>query len=115
MKYVIVLSFIAADIITGVVKALYHEGLNSTVLRRGLYHKLAEILALGVGVALDCGITYFSLGLPAQIYTSFGCYISAMELISIIENLCDINPTLKALFKPYLEKLKGTKDGDKDE
>ena len=37
--------FIAADVITGLVKAFYCHNVNSTILRKGLYHKIAELMA----------------------------------------------------------------------
>lgn len=104
--YIIVGSFILFDIITGIIKALYNEGLNSTCLRQGLFHKLAEILAIAGSGLLEYGMNYIDLGFDIPILKVVVSYICIMELISSLENLAEINPALAKLFRPYLEKLK---------
>ena len=104
--YIIGGCFILFDILTGIIKALYNEGLNSTYLRKGLFHKLAEVLALvGTGL-LEYGIQYVELGIDIPILKVVLSYICIMELVSSLENLAEVNPALAKLFKPYLEKLK---------
>ena len=110
----VTLGFILFDIITGIIKAIYKEGLNSTVLRQGLFHKLSEILAVGGAWLLEYAIGYINLGLSLPLINVVSVYICIMELISIIENICIINPRLYKLFKPYLEKLKGENDNVND-
>ena len=111
--YITVGVFIVFDIVTGIIKALYNEGLNSTYLRKGLFHKLSEIIAvLGSGL-LEYGIAYINLGVDIPVLGVVSAYICGMELVSIIENLCEVNPGLAKLFKPYLEKLKNSDKEDK--
>lgn len=107
---IIVLVFILFDILTGLIKAIYKEGLNSTYLRQGLFHKLSEILALIGSYLLEYAIKYIELGVDIPILKCVSGYIALMELISIIENLCEVNPKLNKLFAPYLEKMKGEKN-----
>ena len=104
---IVVLIFIVFDIITGVIKAVYKGDINSTYLRQGLYHKLSEIFAVIIGILLEYGASYIELGIDLHLTNIISTYICTMELISIIENICEVNPTLGKLFKPYLEKLKG--------
>ena len=104
--YIIVLCFIGFDIITGLVKALYTTGLNSTVLRKGLFHKLSEVLAVGGSGLLEMGTNYIDLGVSLPLLKGVTVYVCIMELISIMENLAAVNPELKKLFQPFLEKLK---------
>ena len=111
--YITVLSFIAFDILTGFLKAFYKEGINSTSLRKGLFHKLSEIIAVGGAALVEFGLDYFSTNIELPMVGAVSTYICIMELISILENLSEVNPGLAKLFKPYLEKLKD-KDG-KDE
>lgn len=104
--YITVLVFIAFDIITGLIKALAKDGLNSTILRKGLYHKLSEILTvIGAGL-LQYGAEYINLGIEVPALMGVASYICIMELVSIIENLAMLNPSLYKLFKPFLNKLK---------
>ena len=112
--YITVGSFILFDIITGVIKALYKEGLNSTYLRKGLFHKLAEILTVIGSGLLEYGMNYVDIGIEVPVLNVVAIYICIMELISVIENLSEVNPSLAKLFKPYLEKLKGEDKGDID-
>ena len=104
--------FIALDIITGLAKALKNDGLNSSVLRVGLWHKSAEILAT-VGAA---AVEYYKplLGLEnISILAVVATYICIMEIVSCIENICELNPKLAKIFGPYLEKLNSNnKKGD---
>ena len=108
----VTLGFILFDIISGIIKAIYKEGLNSTVLRQGLFHKLSEVLAVGGSWLLEYAIAYVNLGISLPLINVVSIYICIMELISIIENICAINPKLYKLFQPYLEKLKGDNDDE---
>ena len=103
--YFIVAGFILADIVTGILQALYNHDLNSTKLRQGLYHKLSEVLAVVLSVGLEYACEYIELGVDVPVLKVVSVYICLMELVSILENLCEVNPRLAKLFKPYLEKL----------
>lgn len=105
--YVVVLCFILFDILTGILKALYKGKINSTTLRKGLFHKLSEMLAVVGSGLLEYAATIIDLGVNIPLLSGVSIYVCVMELISIIENLCIINPKLKKLFSSYLEKLGG--------
>lgn len=108
--YIAVLSFIGFDILTGFLKAFYKEGINSSILRKGLFHKLSEIISV-IGAALfEYGCSYFDIGFEIPMVSAVTTYICVMEFISIMENLSAVNPALGKLFKPYLEKLKERTD-----
>lgn len=109
--YITVGAFILFDIITGFLKALYNGNVNSTYLRRGLYHKLSEVLAIAGSALLEHGVSYVNLGIDIPVVGVVAVYICTMELVSIFENLAEVNPTLEKLFKPFMEKLK-EKDED---
>lgn len=104
--YIIIGGFILADIITGILQAIYHGDLNSTKLRQGLFHKLSEILAVLTSVGLEYAVEYIELGVNIPLVNVVSVYICLMELVSVLENLCELNPSLAKLFKPYLEKLR---------
>lgn len=104
--YIAVSAFVLFDIITGIIKALYNGGIDSTKLRKGLFHKLSEIITIvGCGL-LEWGVQYVQLGFKIPVLNVVGSYICLMELISIIENICEVNEPLRKLFMPYLSKLK---------
>ena len=104
--YIVVGCFIGFDILTGLIKAIYKEGLNSTVLRKGLFHKLSEILAVVGAWLFEYGMGYVNIDLNIPLVEAVVVYISIMETISIIENISEMNPKLEKFFKPFLEKLK---------
>ena len=112
--YIVVGVFILFDIGTGILKAVYHGNINSTQLRQGLYHKLSEIIAMVGSGLLEYGINYINLGVDIPVLNVVAVYLCVTELVSILENLADVNPTLAKLFKPYLEKLK-EKEGENDD
>lgn len=109
--YIVTLCFILFDIVTGLIKGIYNKKLNSTALRKGLFHKLAEVVAVfGTGL-LEYGVQYVNIGIDIPLLGVVSVYICVMELISCMENLAEVNPVLGKLFKPYLEKLK-QKEGE---
>lgn len=111
--YIVAGAFILFDIVTGIIKAVVNEGLNSTCLRKGLFHKLSEILSVIGSDLLEYGAKYIHINTDLPILEAVTAYICVMELISILENLCAINPGLCKLFKPYLEKMREENNDDK--
>lgn len=91
MKIVLTLSFVALDIVTGVVKALKNKCLSSQRLRKGLYTKSASVLILILGSLVDYTQNYMDLGFKVPLLTFFAIYIVGMEFCSIIENLHNID------------------------
>lgn len=112
--YITVLAFIGFDILTGLIKALAKEGINSTILRKGMYHKLSEILTVVGAGLLQYGADYINLGVEIPALIGVASYICLMELVSIIENLAILNPSLYKLFKPFLNKLKDNPEEKED-
>lgn len=104
--FIVVAVFILFDIITGIIKALYNHSIDSTYLRKGLFHKLSEIIAVAGCGLLDFETHYIDFGFEIPILKPVAMYICVMELISIIENICEVNEPLRKLFSPYLSKLK---------
>lgn len=117
--YIVVGIFILFDIGTGIIKAVYHGDINSTALRQGLFHKLSEIVAIAGSGLLEYGMEYVNLGVKLPLVGVVATYLCVTELISILENLSDVNPVLAKFFKPYLEKLRDkeeetTKENEKE-
>lgn len=103
--YIIAGGFILFDILTGVIKALYNGEFNSSVMRQGGWHKLAEVTAIVGATLLQYASTKLELGFEVPMVNATIIYICAMETFSSLENICMVNPELKKFFKPYLEKL----------
>lgn len=104
--YAVCAGFILFDILTGILKAVKDGSVNSSVLREGLFHKAAEILlVIGAG-ALEYASPYISLPEGLPMLGAAVTYICVMETVSIVENLCAVNPGLANLFSNYLQKAK---------
>lgn len=111
MVYAVVGIFILLDILTGIVKALYKGTMDSSVLYKGLYHKLAEIIAILGSDLVEYGTSFVNLGVELPVKGAVAGYICLTEFVSVCENLSEINPDLAKFFEPYLGKLK-RKDGE---
>lgn len=106
MVYVVCGAFILLDMITGLVKAFKEKNYTSTIMREGLFHKAGSILIIVFGCLVDYAQTFVELGVTIPVATSLCAYIILMEIGSIIENVCIINPDiLPDKIKGYFKKL----------
>lgn len=113
--YIVVGVAVLADIVTGILNALYHGEMDSTKLRKGLFHKLAEIIATVLSGLAEYGAKYVDIGVDIPVLGVVVTYIVVMEFVSVCENLAEMNPQLAKLFAPYLGKLKGDVTNERDE
>lgn len=104
--------FILFDVLTGLLKAAKTTGYNSTKMSRGGLNKLAELMTLIGAFGLQFAVEYVDLGFSLPSLPVVAGYICLMELISIMENLGEVNPELGKLFSVFLEKLRNKDDGD---
>lgn len=106
MIYVVVGIFILLDVLTGILKSLYHGNMDSSTLHKGLFHKLSEIIAVAGSGLFEYGANYINFGFELPVLEAVAAYVCLMEFISVCENLADVNPGLAKLFEPYLGKIK---------
>lgn len=88
---------IIMDIVCGVVAALRNRELCSSVAREGMYNKIGELMFLFIGIIANeiLGVPPFdTLGISPDIAYLVAAYIAWAELVSILENICKINPDL---------------------
>lgn len=88
---------IIMDIVCGVIAAMRNRELCSSIAREGLYNKIGEVMFLLIGIIANeiLGIPPFdTLGISPGIACLVAVYIAWAELISILENICKINPDL---------------------
>lgn len=90
-----VLFFIAADYLTGVIKAIMHGDLNSGRMKEGLGHKFTYLILTVTAWFVDTVNIHLPLGYPISLYACTVSGISLIEITSILENITDINPELK--------------------
>lgn len=108
---IVVLIFIVLDVVTGIIKAVMKKELNSTVMRNGLFHKSAFLLAIALAYACEYGMLFLDLGFTMPIVAAVCIYICLTETVSILENLGEINPELAN--NKFMELFASTK-GDND-
>lgn len=91
---IIALVFNALDLITGVISALKNKDIQSAKLRDGLFKKVGFILCYFVAWLVDNegALIGFKLGTP--ILPIIILYVCTTELVSILENICIINPDI---------------------
>lgn len=107
---------ILLDLVTGFIGAASRRELQSSKMREGLTHKVAEIILLAVADMLDGLLVIVDLGIKPVLVTS-ATIIAIMELISISENAVQMYPQLakvpivKSLIK-LLDKYTKSEDSD---
>ena len=92
--YAIAFAFIVLDFLTGLIKAFATNSFTSTKMREGLFHKVALLLCMILGFLVDHAQGYIDLGITVPVAAAVCVYICLMEITSIIENVCKINPQI---------------------
>ena len=106
MVYVVTGIFILLDMVSGLIKAFKEKSYNSSIMREGLFHKSGSVLCIVFGVLVDYAQSFVDLGVHIPIAVSVCAYICLMEVGSIIENVCAINPQIMPdKLKEYFSKL----------
>lgn len=91
---IIALVFNALDLITGIITAVKNKDIQSSKLRDGLFKKAGFILCYFVAWLIDTkgSLIGFQIGTP--ILPIIILYVCTTELVSILENICKINPDI---------------------
>ena len=92
--YFITFAFIVLDFATGITKAFATKTFTSTKMREGLFHKVGLILCMILGALVDFAQGYLDLVSAIPVAVAICVYICLMEITSIIENVCKINPQI---------------------
>lgn len=109
---IVTLVFILFDILTGFLKAAANHNIDSTALRKGLLHKLSEVVAIVFAFLCEYAVQYIHLGVEIPLVIAVCGYIIIMEIISVLENIVEVNPELGKFFSKYLSKLKEVQADD---
>ena len=113
MIYIITGAFILLDFVTGVIKAFKKKEFTSSLMRQGLFHKAGSIVVIVFAGLVDFAQGYMDLGISIPLTTTVCVYITLMEIGSIIENVCIINPSfIPSKLQSYFQKLKEVKEAD---
>ena len=119
--FLIVLGLAFADFVTGYIKAKCADKVSSKAMRIGGLHKIAELVIMGTAIGLTVGLDmlgrYYSdtrLTDIAGMFTALSVflYITAMEIISILENFAAVTPEA-AWARKILKRMKNYEGDEK--
>lgn len=82
------------DILVGIVKAVVIKEVRSSKLRDGLFKKCGFIFCYMLGYLVDEHAIDIGIVFDVPICPAIAAYVFFTELISVIENIAIINPTL---------------------
>lgn len=95
MKSVIVaLIFNAFDLVSGIIAAVKAKSLKSSALRDGLFKKTGFVFCYLLAMLIDKYGDMIGLPIDIPILPIVIGYAVLTETVSIIENICKINPDL---------------------
>lgn len=103
---IVVIIFITFDIGTGWLKALSTGTADSSIMRKGLFHKLAEILAVLFGYTCEIVFPLVDINVSIPLAAGISTYIVIMETASVVENLAIMNPKLADILSKFFSKEK---------
>lgn len=91
-----VAAFMALDIASGFIQAVVNRCLNSTKMREGILHKASIALVVLTVWALEVFAQHVAgLSIEGMGTVPVCVVLILMELVSIWENVCKANPSLK--------------------
>lgn len=94
--------FMLADIVSGFIKAWHDNNLQSKALRNGLFHKAAFLGLIGVAQLTELAADKMpEIELNVPIVGAICAYIVLTELVSVLENLRDINPDIGGIMNRF--------------
>lgn len=100
---VLVLLAIILDVVSGIIRAGFQGVVSSRKMWRGLLGKSAVLVVMCTAGIVDYGLlSSLDIGIDAPIYETVCAYIVVMELVSVFENVAQVNPQLgklRSLFK----------------
>lgn len=96
MKIILVaLFFNGLDLITGIVGAIKDgEQIKSSKLRDGLFKKVGFVFCYALGIAINYAEAYLTLPFGVDLVPVICTYAIITEVVSVVENISNINPDI---------------------
>ena len=114
---ILILILIVLDVVSGLAAAFMKKTIDSTVMRRGLWHKASYIVVIILAIALEWAVSVggpsLGIGLDLPIVVPTCIYLGLTEISSIGENLSQIDPSLRSA--PVFSVLGRVKPPDDEE
>ena len=117
---ILVFILIVLDIVSGIAAAFVNKTIDSSAMRRGLWHKASYILVILLASALEWAVSVggpdLGIGIDIPIIVPTCIYLGLTEISSIGENLSQIDPSLRsAPVFSILGRVKPQEDEEKQE
>lgn len=90
----IALVFNATDLLTGIISAFKMKDIQSSKLRDGMFKKIGFIICYFLAWMLDTNGAIICFSTGVKILPVVVLYSCTTEIVSIIENVCKINPDM---------------------
>lgn len=90
----IALAFNGLDLVTGFISAVKEKDIMSSKLRNGLFKKAGFIFCYVLAWLLDTHGQVLGFAFPVKLLPVVIGYVVLIECVSIIENICRLNPDL---------------------
>ena len=111
---ILVAILVAVDLVSGFAAAWATNTVQSTKLRKGLWHKAGYAFVISAAMACEWGSVHgLELGFEVPLVIPTCVWICFMEIVSILENAKKMNPDLEEI--PGFEKLKKEENEDSKE
>lgn len=108
--------FILADVVIGLLTAFSQHNYQSSKMRIGVWHKVGEILALGLMFGIEWGLPQTGIEFSIPLVYFMSGYLVLMEIGSIFEHLSAISPEIAKPLSKILKTIKQeeTEEGEDD-
>lgn len=93
-QIIVALVFHFIDLLSGIVGAVRNNDLKSSKMRDGMFKKVGFIFCYVLAVLLDTQGEAIGIQIGVKILPVIIVYAVTTEIVSIIENICRINPDL---------------------
>lgn len=91
---IVALVFNSLDIISGLIAGIKNKDIQSSKLRDGLFKKVGFIFCYVMAWLVDTQGELIGFQISVKILPIIILYVCTTELVSILENICKINPDL---------------------
>lgn len=91
---ILALCFNTLDFVTGFFNAWKLHSISSKKMREGLFHKFGFIFLYILCVLIEVANVQLNLNFPVNILYAVVSYVILTEIISILENIGKINPSI---------------------
>lgn len=98
---ILAFALMVLDVVSGIAKAAHAGSVDSKVMREGLWHKAGFVGLILVSIAAEYALELLpvpdGVTIPDVPMVLLGCaYIVLTEIVSVFENICQLNPAIAA-------------------